>query len=315
MKAWQFTNTGEPLALVDIDEPTAAPGEVVIDIKASGLCHSDVGMLEDPGWLSLITKQPIVMGHEVAGVISQVGKGVTGWKIGDRVSICPMSETAPGYNRDGGYSYKTTARQEDLVSIPEGVSFAHAAIGTDAGMTSYHAVKTAGKIKAGEKVGIIGFGGLGQFGTRISVLLGAEVYVAEINEAVWNKALESGATKVVKDVSEFAGLGLDCIVDFAGFGTTTAKAVDIIKLGGRVVLVGMGKLELTLSATSLIRNQCALIGSNGGNNDDITGVYDLFLKGQLEPTFAMIGFNDIPEGLSKLKSGGVVGRLVADIAD
>jgi alcohol dehydrogenase, propanol-preferring len=313
MKAWQFTNTGEPLVLADVVEPTVAPGEVVINIKAAGLCHTDVGVLDDPGWFTTLARIPITIGHEVAGVISQVGEGVTAWKVGDPVGVCPLSETAPGFKRDGGYSYKATARQEDLVRIPEGVTFAQAAIGTDAGMTSYHAVKVTANVKPGEKVGIIGFGGLGQIGARVAVLLGAEVYIAEINEAVWEKALEIGARKVVKNVVELADMKLDCIIDFAGFGTTTATAIDIIRKGGRVILVGMGRLETTISTKSLIFNETRLIASNGGNVDDIRGVYELFATGQLQPEISLIGFNEIPAGLERLRAGGVQGRIVADI--
>src|SRR5690606_1719555 len=70
VKAWQFTNTHEPLVLNDIPEPTPGPGEVVLDIKAAGLCHSDVGVLDDPGWLATIPVRPVVMGHEIAGVVT-----------------------------------------------------------------------------------------------------------------------------------------------------------------------------------------------------------------------------------------------------
>ena len=79
-ESWQFTNTHEPLVLAEVDEPTPGPGEVLIDIKAAGLCHSDVGLLEDEGWLRTLAKRPITIGHEVAGVISGLGEGVTGWR-------------------------------------------------------------------------------------------------------------------------------------------------------------------------------------------------------------------------------------------
>ena len=107
MQAWQFTNTNEPLVLNEVAEPVAAPGEVVVDIRAAGLCHSDVGLLDDEGWLTMLVKRPITIGHEVAGVITQLGDGVTGWQLGDRVGLCPTTSAgAPGYARDGGYSFK-----------------------------------------------------------------------------------------------------------------------------------------------------------------------------------------------------------------
>jgi len=91
---------------------------------------------------------------------------------------------APGYARDGGFACKTVTPAVSLVRIPDNVSFALGAAGTDAGMTSYHAVLATGQVKTGSTVGIIGFGGLGQIGSRVAVLADADVYVAEINERV-----------------------------------------------------------------------------------------------------------------------------------
>ena len=314
MRAWQFTETHAPLVLNDVPEPVAAPGEVLIDIRAAGLCHSDVGLMEDEGWLTMLGKRPITIGHEIAGVVAALGEGVDRWKIGDRIGVCPTSMTSPGYRRDGGYTFKATARQDDIVRIPDTVSFELGAIGTDAGMTSYHAVMVTGGVKAGDKVGIIGFGGLGQIGARVAVLAGAQVYVAEINEAVWPLAESAGVEAVARDVREFAGLGLDVIIDFAGFDTTTAAAVDIIRRGGTVVVVGMGLLSSTISTKSLILNQCRLLGSGGGTVDDIAGVYRLYESGDLMPVVSTIDFEAIPAGLERLRAGAVTGRLVAVIA-
>jgi propanol-preferring alcohol dehydrogenase len=316
MKAWQFTNTGEPLVLNEVREPTPGPDEVLIDIKTAGLCHSDVGLLEDEGWLRTLAKRPITIGHEVAGVITGLGEGVTEWQIGDRVGICPTTEAgAPGYVRDGGFSYKAVTPTVSLVRIPDTVSFALGAAGTDAGMTSHHAVIANGQVKAGTTVGIIGFGGLGQIGSRVAVLAGADVYVAEVNERVWQNALDAGAKGVKKGIKEFEGVNFDVIVDFAGFGTTTAEAIDVVGVGGRVVQVGMGRLEATISTASLILRKVTLIGSQGGTKEDVEGVYRYFATGKLTPTITEITFDQIPEGIARLKRGEVVGRLVAKISD
>ena len=316
MKAWQFTDTHEPLVLAEVDEPRAAPGEVVIDVKSAGLCHTDVGLMDDEGWLSHVAKRPITIGHEIAGVIAEVGKGVTGWQEGDRVGFCPTTTAGtPGFTRDGGYSFKAAIDQEALVRIPDKVSFALGAVGTDAGMTSHHAVIAAGQVTAGHRLGLIGLGGLGQIGARIGILAGAQVYVAEINESVWGLARELGASRVTSSITDFADLDLDVIVDFAGFGTTTAEAIETVRQGGRVVQVGMGKLEATISTKALILHEVTLVGSNGGTKDDIGGVYDYCATGKLTPAITEITFEEIPDGLERLRRGEVVGRLVAKIAD
>ncbi len=316
MRAWQFTNTHEPLVLNEVDEPRAGADEVVIDIKSAGLCHSDVGMLDDEGWLPYVAKRPITIGHEIAGVIAEVGDDVTDWSVGDRVGVCPsVAAGVPGYGRDGGYTSKVSIDQGALVRIPESVSFALGAAGTDAGMTSHHAVITTGGISAGDKLGIIGLGGLGQIGARIGVLAGAEVYVAEINEKVWRLAEEIGAARVTRSITDFAELELDVIIDFAGFGTTTAEAIETVRRGGRVVQVGMGVLEATISTKVLIMSEVTLVGSMGGTKEDVAGVYAYCATGKLTPAVTEITFDEIPDGLARLRRGEVVGRLVAKIAD
>ena len=315
MRAWQFTNTHEPLVLTEVDEPTAAPGEVVVDIRAAGLCHSDVGLMEDEGWLTMLVKRPITIGHEVAGVVAELGAGVTDWRVGDRVGLCPTTTAgAPGYSRDGGYTYRIAMPALALVRIPDNVPFALGAAGTDAGMTSHHAVIAAGGVTAGTKVGIIGLGGLGQIGARIGVLAGAEVYVAEINRAVWGLAEPLGVARVASSITEFADVGLDVIVDLAGFGTTTAQAIETVRRGGRVVQVGMGRLEATISTKALILNRVTLVGSAGGTKDDVAGVYGYFATGKLAPVITDITFDEIPDGLDRLRRGDVTGRLVAKIS-
>jgi propanol-preferring alcohol dehydrogenase len=310
MKAWHFTNTNEPLVQVELPDPVPGPGEVVINTKACGLCHTDVGVLEDEGWLSTLRYRPIVIGHEVAGEVAALGEGVTGWQVGDRVGICPTTEVgAPGFNYDGGFGEKVKVWAGALVKIPDNVSYALGAAGTDAGMTSHAAVISIGQVKAGDKVGIIGFGGLGQIGTRVAVLTGADVYVAEVNEKVWDNAKASGAKGVGKSIAEF-GDDFDVIVDYAGFGTTTAESIENVRMEGRVVQVGMGRLEANISTKWLILKKVTLVGSNGGTIADVEGCYDYFATGQIDPVITEIGFEDIPAGLEKLAKGEVVGRLV-----
>ncbi len=313
MKAWQFTNTHEPLVLNEVPEPTAGPGEVVLEMKAAGICHSDVGLLTDEGWLSMLAKRPITIGHENSGVVAEVGEGVTEYQVGDRVGVCPTTAAgAPGYSFDGGFAPKMAVPAEALVPLPDGVDFVLGAAATDAGMTSHAAVVTQGGLQKGQTVGIIGLGGLGQIGARVAVLAGADVYVAEINEKVWPLAEKIGAKGVKGSIKDFSDITFDLIVDFAGFGTTTADAVDIIRRDGTVVVVGMGKLESLISTKSLILNQCRLIGSNGGTKADIAGIYEFMATGKLTPQVTTIPFEEIPEGIEKLKNHEVVGRLVVE---
>ncbi|GAA1537643.1 propanol-preferring alcohol dehydrogenase [Microbacterium ginsengiterrae] len=314
MRAWHFVGTHKPFERVDIEEPTAGPGNVVIDVKAAGLCHSDVGILEDEKWLANMKELPVVPGHETAGVISEVGEGVTDWKVGDRVAVWPM--LGQGYSVNGAWEDRSEVSTETLVAIPDDVSFAQAAAATDAGMTSVGALTTAG-VEKGMKVGIIGFGGLGQIGARVAHLRGAEVYVAEINESAWDRAREAGAVKVAKSITEFADVELDVIIDYAGFGVTTSDALDTVKSsgGGRVVQVGMGKLETTIDTYGLILGRKQLHGSAGGSKEDIEETMRYMASGDLTPVLSEIDFEQIPDGIQQLIDGTAVGRLVAKVTD
>lgn len=310
MRAWQFTGVGEPLALAELPTPSPGPRQVVVDVRAGGLCHSDVGFVD--GHITWMLEQmPIVLGHEVAGVISAVGDDVDGFAVGDRVGIAGDGLDAPGIVLDGGFGEQCIGKVEQLVPIPEGVSFVQAASGTDAGMTSYHAVRVVGGVEAGHKVGIIGLGGLGLTGARVAVVAGAEVYAAEVDDSKHPAGLEAGVMSVVSDAKELAAYDLDVIVDFAGFGTTTAAAIEAIKPGGRVVQVGMGAAEMTISTQALVTKQVQLLGSLGGKKADTAAVYDLMASGDLEIVATPIAFDDIAEGLDRLRRGGVHGRLVA----
>jgi propanol-preferring alcohol dehydrogenase len=314
VRAWQFRGTGEPLVLADVAEPTAAAGEVVVDVRAAGLCHTDVGVLEEPRWLPLLARRPITLGHEVAGVVSALGEGVEAWAVGDRVGICPTAGVgAPGFARDGGFATRLAFPSAALVRLPDAVSFALGAVGTDAGMTSHHALFAVGELQAGQKLGIIGLGGLGQIGARVGVLAGAEVYVAEIDESVWPLATEIGAAGVARSIRDFASVGLDLIVDFAGFGTTTADAIETVRHRGRVVQIGLGRFDALISTRELISRHVTLVGSSGGTIDDVERVYALCASGQLAPRVTPITFEQIPDGLERLRRGEVTGRLVADL--
>lgn len=314
MKGWLFTETGIPLKLIEKEDPRAIPNHVVIDIKATGLCHSDVAALEDPGWMPLFPNGPVIMGHECAGVISEVGEGVVDLKVGDRVGVNPLdreTREAAGYNYDGGYANKVMVPAKQCVKIPDGVSFVEGAASTDAGLTAYHALFAIGNAKPGMKVGIIGIGGLGQFAVQMAIIKGCVVYGSDVSPAAIKLGEELGCKKVYKNVLDMKEAECDLIVDFAGFGQTTADALDAVKPRGTVVIVGMGILQSTINTYLMITKELKFLGSNGGTVDDLKGVYECFATGKMSPQLTTIPFEEIDKGLEKLKKHEVKGRLVA----
>jgi propanol-preferring alcohol dehydrogenase len=248
-------------------------------------------------------KVPVIMGHEVCGEIVEIGEGVEGYEIGDIVSVCPLyakDGTTPGYTRDGGYATVSTAPVEQLIPVPDNVDFARAAAATDAGMTSRHAVVVAGQIKPGMKVGIIGIGGLGQIGARIAVVKGCEVYVSSRKQSARDLAMSLGCAGAVETAQELAEIGCEVIVDFAGAGTTTAAALEAVAYGGRVVVVGMSEDFSTINTMTLILKQAQIVGSCGGDVDDIKDCYEMMASGDLDPVLKVIKFEEIGEGIGRV---------------
>ena len=314
MKAWQFTGTNNPLELNEVPEPHAGPGQVVVDVKAAGVCHSDVTALDDAGWMPLFPHLPRTMGHENAGVITEVGEGMQQWAVGDRVGLAPVMADgdAIGYGKwDGGFGPRLLATSDNLVKLPDEVPFDLGAMATDAGLTAYHAIMAVGGATAGMKVGVIGLGGLGYIGARVAVLSGAEVYGAEVNPETQKLADEIGLAGVADSIEAFKDKNLDLIVDYAGFGSTTAAAVETLAEFGTLVQVGMGRLEATINTYPLIIKQLSIKGSKSGTKEDLAGIYELMKSGQLNPPMNRITHADIPGAIDKLRAGGVVGRFIA----
>ncbi|ONH59846.1 hypothetical protein CcI49_14000 [Frankia sp. CcI49] len=300
---------GKPLALVEKADPEPGPDEVVLDVRGSGLCHSDVMEIESHGadWLL-----GTIIGHELAGVVSAVGSDVGDWKVGDRASVCPTNTSrCPGFHYDGGFATKQVSPADDLVAIPDEVGWAHGAMMTDAGMTSYHALMRRGEAKAGMKVGVIGLGGLGQIAARIAVLNGMDVHVAEPKRDVWPLAERLGVTQLVTDVAQWEDQDFDLVVDYAGFGSTTAGALRAVRFDGTVVQVGLGVSEALIPLGVMVGRKARLIASRGGTKADIAELYTYVASGDLDPTLTEITFDDIPQGLADLAANRVTGRLVA----
>lgn len=318
MKAWRFHGTHKPLTLDEnLEIPTAGEGEVVVKVMAAGICHSDVSALEDEGWMPLWNELPHTLGHENAGVITEVGPGMEQWKVGDRVGLSPVMPDgdALGYGKwDGGFGEYLKATDHNLVKLPDEISFEMGAMATDAGLTSYHAVVARGGADKGKKVGIIGLGGLGYIGARVAVLRGAEVYGVDISPEARALADEIGLAGVAENISDFKDIGLDVIVDYAGFNTIQ-PALEVLNEHGTFVQVGMGKLDADLNTYPIIIKQLNILGSKSGTKEDLEALYEMMRSGDLNPPMNIISHDEVPASLERLSQGGIVGRLVIRYED
>ncbi|KAL1619901.1 hypothetical protein SLS56_009918 [Neofusicoccum ribis] len=320
MKAFQFDNAATGLELRDVPVPEPGIGQALIAVKAAGLCHSDTHVVKGGGeaWMQA---RPITLGHEVAGVIVKLGPGpsASSFCCGDRVTVAllghPINDRdfkqAIGVGYDGGYAEYAVAYYKHMVKIPDGVSFAQAAVATDSIATAYHAVVTEGRVTDSTTVAIIGLGGLGLNGVTISALQGAKVYGVDVNTAKFEQAKEFGAIDCSSSLDQFSDIIFDVIVDFAGVGSTTAAAISTVKLGGCVVLVGLGASSMQITTASLVTRNVDLRGSVGASIEELHRVLGLIASGSISPKLQEIPFGDVPKGLQLLGTNEVNGRLFA----
>ncbi|RVX67841.1 hypothetical protein B0A52_07769 [Exophiala mesophila] len=316
MRAYQYETAKQGLELKDLPIPSPKAGEVLLEIHAAGLCHSDVHIVrgQSDAWLA---HKPITLGHEVAGRVVELGTGVSNVQVGDRVVVGPPSQLPSivglgdslGLGRDGGYGQFTTVTAERLIPLPNHVSFAAAAVSTDSMSTAFHAVVTEGQVNSRSTVAIIGLGGLGLSGALIAVLQGAVVYGIDLDEQKFAVAIENGVVACHKSLSSLQGVTLDVVIDFAGVGSTTSDAIAAVKPTGRVVLVGLGTTKFEIDSNSLVLRNVSLRGSLGSTSDEYISVLRLISEGKLVPLLVEIPFDDVPRGLDLLEQGKVVGRL------
>lgn len=315
MKAYLFDSVSEGLRLAQIDNPLPGPGDVVIDVKAAGLCHSDLHILNGSGtdWL---LKRPIILGHEVAGIVRMLGPGVSDVQIGDRVAVAlathPLDEldvsVAPGLGRDGGYAEQGVFPSSTLVHVPDAVALEQAAVATDSIATAYHAVVTEAAIDSGMRVAIIGLGGLGLAGVRTAAIRGATVFGVDIDPMTFAAALAQGSTECFTNITEVPR-PIDAVVDFAGVGTTTSESIAAVRLGGRVVVVGLGASQATINTHALVTRSVRLQGSLGASRVELAEVLNLIADGSITPVVEEVPFDSVPEALKHLERGTVNGRL------
>jgi propanol-preferring alcohol dehydrogenase len=319
MKAFRFSEANSGLELTEIARAVPGPSEVLVEVKAAGLCHTDCVVMEDTTY-GLIYQRPITLGHEVAGIIAEIGTEIEGYKIGDRIVCCLICHPAAdlnwhniiGMGYDGGYAEFAIVKSANVVRIPDGVTFAHAAVATDSVATAYHAVTAEGSVGPEKTVAVIGLGGLGLSGVRIAALRGAVVYGVDLDTGKFAPAKEMGATECASSLKEFQNIQFDVIFDFAGAGVTTSDAALAVRDGGKVVLVGLAAKSTTLDTHDMITRRVTVAGSVGASKSDLEAVLELIATKKFTPLTREIPFLHIPKGLAELNEGKVNGRLFTD---
>jgi 2-desacetyl-2-hydroxyethyl bacteriochlorophyllide A dehydrogenase len=333
MKAAVLEAFHKPLTIrdVDIDEPGF--GEVAVEVKACGLCLTDVHISE--GKIPTV-KLPLIPGHEFAGVVAKKGLGVDHIEVGDRVTVnidvtcgrcdfCLVGETNRcihliriGFERNGGMGEYVNVPAANVEKLSERVPFEKAAIIPDAVSTMYRALKTLGEVSAGSKVAILGIGGLGMQGIEIGKLLGAHITCTSRNQKKLEMAKSLGADHVINtrsdnfvDVVRKSVGSFDVVIDNIGIRESIQDSVAACKNGGRVVVVGYVEEKLEAPFYDIVIREKQIVGSRAATRSEFREVVNLVNTGQLDPDIGeLIPISQINQALENLKDGKYLTRSV-----
>lgn len=339
MRAWEFD--GERLRLVNREPLEPSAGQVVVDVRAAGLCHSDLTVMGRPRG-SHAFALPLVLGHEVAGVVSAVGGGVTDLREGDSVvvygpwgcgscraclagveNLCPQARNRgifpPGLGADGGLAEQVLVPEARHVVPTGGLDPVQAAPLTDAGLTAYNAVRCSlSALPPGGVAVVIGVGGLGHLAVQLLGILAATTVVAvDRSEQARDLALRCGADLAldpgedpVGTIAELTKLaGADVVFDFVGTDTTLASGARMLRPGGELVVVGLGPGALPVSIGSMAMGAVVRLAYWGGRGD-LIDVLALARSGRLSVAVETVRLDDVPAAYERLREGALNGRLV-----
>lgn len=331
-----------PLKPYSFERRKPHDNDVVVDIQYCGICHSDIHQVNDEWGRSTY---PMVPGHEIVGIVKEVGPNVTHYKTGERVGVgcfvdscrkCgPCLEgleqyciegpslTYNGVERDGqtrtqgGYSNKIVVDENYVLRIPDNLQMDHAAPLLCAGITMYSPL-IHWKAGPGKKVGIVGLGGLGHMGVKIAHALGAEVSVLSHSLKKQNEAKKMGADKFYASSSAQDGFKelkgyFDLIINTQSIEIDWNRYLNLLALDGTMVVVGLPEKETPLDAYSLISARRSLAGSVIGGILGTQGMLDFCSRHNIASDIELIPIQKVNEAYPRVVNSDVRYRFVIDM--
>ncbi|MDT3695663.1 MAG: zinc-binding dehydrogenase [Ignavibacterium sp.] len=335
MKAVRFVGVIKPLKLQEIPIPEIRKRDILVKIKAAGICHSDAHYRAG---ISPVSFTPLTLGHEIAGIVEKTGEEVTNVKPGDRVCLhylitcgdCYYCSTGNeqfckqgkmiGHHTDGGYAEYIAVPSRNAIHLPDVIPFEQGATLMCASATAYHALLKS-RIKPGDKVAIFGVGGLGQSAIQLAKAFGASmVFAIDIDEKKLKLAAQYGAVpingKTTNPVEEIKNLnankGVDVAIEMIGLIQTQKQALQSVGPMGRVVLVGLSNKNLSVNTYSeILGNEVELIGSNDHLLQELPKLIDFAAKKMLDTSQIVSrtipldedAINDTLDALEKFDAG------------
>jgi len=321
----------ENLALVsDHPRPAATAGHVVIRVRAASFNYHDVFTVR--GMPGIKVPLPVVIGLDMAGEVAELGPEVSGWKPGDRVLVNPLNKRKGlmGEMLDGGMAEYCLVAADQLIAMPDQVSFAEAAALPVAYGTAHRMLITHDTVKPGERVLVLGAsGGVGTGSVILAKQLGAHVIACASSEAKLQRLKEIGADEVLDytkvDFSKWAiekygkpqrrsyEGGLDVIVNFTG-GDTWRPSLRCLKRGGKLLVCGATAGHDPAEDLRYIWTfELKIIGSNSFYDDNLSALMAMIAEGQIKPVIdKVLPLEEAREGLRLIADREVIGKVVIE---
>jgi propanol-preferring alcohol dehydrogenase len=336
MKAAVVHSFTSPFNLEDIPKPVAGPGQVVVKIEASGLCHTDIHAAH--GDWPFKPTLPLIPGHEGVGIVESVGPGVTNVKEGDRVAIpwlgyacgtceyCAsgwetlcLNQRNTGYTIPGAYAEYAAGFANYVAKVPQGVNPLEAAPITCAGVTTYKAVKVSGA-RPSDLVAIFGIGGLGHLALQYAKIAGASVVAVDLVDEKLKLAKELGADYTINakqedPVEAIQKLGgADAAISLAVSPRAFEQAFKALRRGGTLVFVALpadNYMQLPIFETVL--QGIKIVGSIVGTRVDLAEVFELHAAGRTKVIYQTRSLDDVNHAIEEVEKAQVPARLVFDM--
>lgn len=336
MKAAVVKQFGKPLVIEDVPVPQPGPGEVLVKVKACGVCHTDLHAAS--GDWPVKPVPPFIPGHEVAGIVAALGSGVKNLKVGDAVGVawlhdacmsCEYCETGwetlcehqhnTGYSVNGGFAEYVIASAAFAAKLPATVDFAAIAPILCAGVTTYKGLKET-EARPGEWVVISGVGGLGHVAIQYAKAMGLKVAAVDIAEDKLVLARETGADLAVNALADGAvdkvlaatGGGAHGVLVTAVSTAAFAQALKMVRRKGTVSLVGLPPGEFPTPIFDVVLKRITVRGSIVGTRRDLDEAIAFAADGKVKAEVAKVPLAGINEVFDRMKAGKIDGRMVLD---
>ena len=334
MRAVRFHGTDRPPAVEDVDRPRPGPGQVVVDVAAAGVCGTELHFLDG---LLAPARTPITLGHEVAGVVAEVGEGVDDVAVGDRVAVhyfhachecarCRAGDDhlcdAPlgflAFVTDGGFAEQVVVPGSSVVPVPEGLDLVTAASLCCSATTALHATRVAG-VRTGSTAVVYGVGGVGlalvqvlrEAGARVIGIARGEERLALARELGADTTVNASTEDVAAAVREATGgAGADVVFELVGTTETSAAALASLGKAGTLVYVGYSFDRIPIDPLALVVPEQRIVTSVGNRRAELVEALDLAARGHLRTEVVQRRLEEAPQVLEELRAGSVVGRAV-----